>query len=311
VIVALCAVVAVAAVVGGTALMSRHERTSLPTQPGYPKLELSFGLRSNAEARALTRAERLYDLGNVAAAAPVFARYHSLEAQIGSAFAAWRSGGFATMQRLAAAHPASPLVLLHLGLADFWAGQNVAAVGAWEKAARLGADSPYGVAAEDLLHPQDPIPGLPVILLPGAPQRTPTPAQLAAIRRAAAKPNERAKLLYGFELWAALEKPLSAEREFAAAAALAPHDPVARTLAAVALFTKAKPVTAFGTLGPLTAVFPHSPVVEFHLGVLLLYVGEYGKAATQLRAAVADGPHSPFAGPARTLLASVARARSK
>jgi tetratricopeptide (TPR) repeat protein len=311
VIVVLCTVVAVGAIVGGTVLMSRNERTSFATQPGYPKLELSFGLRTSAEARALDRAEQLYDLGNVAAAAPVFARYHSLEAQIGSAFATWKSGGFATMQQLGSAYPDSPLVLLHLGLADFWAGRNVEAVAAWEMTAKLGSDSPYGVAAEDLLHPADPVPGLPVILLPGAPQRAPTAAQLGVIRRAAAKPNVRAKLLYGYELWAVLEKPISAEREFAAAAALAPHDPLARTLAAVGLFTKANPVRAFGTLGPLTAVFPHSPVVEFHLGVLLLYIGKYGKAAAQLHAALADGPHSPFAASARTLLASLARARSK
>jgi hypothetical protein len=86
---------------------------------------------------------------------------------------------------------------------------------------------------------------------------------------------------------------------------------VARTAAAAALFSKSSPTRAFARLGPLTAVFPHSAVVEFHLGVLLLYIGERAKSAKQLRAAIADGPRSPYAKPARTLLASLVRTRSK
>ena len=105
--------------------------------------------------------------------------------------------------------------------------------------------------------------------------------------------------------------PISAERQFAAAAKLAPHDPVARTAAAVGLFSKANPTRAFAQLGPLTAVFPHSAAVEFHLGVLLVYIGDYAKAGSHLRASLADGPHSPYAKQARTLLASLAHTRSK
>ena len=90
---------------------------------------------------------------------------------------------------------------------------------------------------------------------------------------------------------------------------LAPDDAVGRTAAAAALF-EVEP-DPFAHLGPLTAVFPHSAVVEFHLGVLLFYVGERTKSAKQLRAAIADGPRSPYAKPARTLLASLARTRSK
>jgi uncharacterized protein HemY len=52
-------------------------------------------------------------------------------------------------------------------------------------------------------------------------------------------------------------------------------------------------------------------VVEFHLGELLVYIGEYGKAAKHLQAALGDGPRSPYAKPARTLLASLNRPRSK
>src|SRR5205085_11146582 len=142
----------------------------------------------------------------------------------------------------AAAHPTSAVAQLHLGIADYWAGQNADAVAAWDRTEKIGADSPYGVKAEDLLHPTLTIPGLPYLVLdfgvPPAIAKLPPAARLAALARAAAKPDVRAKLLYGSALWD-LERPVSAERELAAAAKLAPHDPVARTAAAVGLFTKA------------------------------------------------------------------------
>lgn len=319
VLVALAALLAAAAVVGATLLQTRGEHTTVPgavTKPrsGRPPLELAFGVQNGPEARALRQAQQLYDVGNVAAAAPIFARYDSLEARIGSAFVAWSNDGYQTMQRLGAAHPRSGLVLLHLGLAEYWAGRNADAVAAWVKTANLAADSPYGVEAQDLLHPDLKIPGLPPIVtgleLPQPIAKLPVAQQLVALRRAAERPDADAKILYGSALWT-LERPVSAERVLAAAAQLAPHEPVARTAAAVARFSKANPTQAFARLGPLTAVFPHSAVVELHLGVLLLYIGENAKAADHLRAAVADAPHSPFAKDARTLLASVARTGSK
>jgi len=319
VVVALAAVAAAAAVVGATLLQTRGEHTTVPgavTKPrsGRPPLELAFGAANGPEARALRQAQQLYDEGNAAAAAPVFARYDSLEARIGSAFVHWSSDGYETVQGLAAAHPRSGLVLLHLGLARYWAGRNADAVAAWVKTTKVAADSPYGVEAEDLLHPNLKIPGLPPIVtgleLPRAMAKLPPDGQLVALRRAAERPDPDLKLHYGSALWT-LERPLSAERVFAEAAKLAPHDAVARTAAAVARFSKANPTRAFARLGPLTAVFPHSAVVELHLGVLLLYIGENAKAARHLQAAVADAPHSPYAKDARTLLASLARTRSK
>jgi tetratricopeptide (TPR) repeat protein len=315
--VALAAAAAVAAVVGATLLQTRGEHTTLPgavTKPraGRPPLELDFGVRADAEARALARAETLYNNGKAAQAASVFRRYDSLEAQIGSAFAAWKQGGgLAALKRLAAAHPRSPLVSLHLGWADYWAGRNADAVVAWEKTVTLGADTPYGVDAEDALHPST-FPGLPLIqttlALPPAEQKLPAARQLALLRAAASAPDADAdaKLLYGLALWH-LERPRSAERQFAAAAQLAPHDPMALTAAAVGAYSKADPTRAFARLGPLTGVFPSSAIVRFHLGVLLLWNGERKKAAVQLRQAVADGPQSVYAKNATELLAALAK----
>ncbi|HZD86962.1 MAG TPA: hypothetical protein VE088_03040 [Gaiellaceae bacterium] len=308
--VAVAAAVAAAAVVGVTLVEMRGQTTTLPgsvTQPrtGVPPLELDFGLANDQEAQTLGRAQTLYDRGKLAQAAALFGRYHSLEARIGSAFAAWKAGhGLGTLEQLAARHPHSALVALHLGLADLWAGRNGDALLALERAAKLQPDTPYAVDAENLLYRKLPQ-GLPPIVLgiplPSTIAKLSTRRQVAVLRREAGGPDVQAKLLYGAALWS-LERPVSAEREFAAAARLAPHDPVARTAAAVGLFTKAEPVRAFAKLGPLTAVFPHSPVVELHLGVLLIYIGERKKAAEHLHAAVADGPHTAYAKPARQLL---------
>jgi len=322
VIVALAALIAAAAVVGATLFQTRGEHTTVPgavikPRAGQPPLALNFGIETSAEARALTRAQALYNGGHVAQAAAIFARHRSLESQIGSAFAAWNKNGLATMQSLAASHPASSVALLHLGIADYWAGQNVDAVAEWENAARVGADSPYGVKAEDLLHPKlspPGLPSLPYLVLDFGPTRAisklPPAQELAALARAAARPDARAKLLYGSALWN-LERPVSAERQFEAAATLAPHDPLARTAAAVGAFTKANPVKAFSRLGPLTGVFPRSAVVRFHLGLLLLWSGEQRKAVAQLRLAAADAPHSSYAQDARTLLSRLPGTRSK
>ena len=196
VIVALAALIAAAAVVGATLLQTRGEHTTVPgavvkPRAGQPPLALNFGIETSAEARALTRAQALYNGGHVAQAAAIFARHRSLESQIGSAFAAWKQNGLATVRSLAAAHPASSVALLHLGIADYWAGQNADAVAEWEKAASIGADSPYGVKAEDLLHPTLKIPGLPYLVLdfrpPQAIGKLPPAEQLAALARAAAK----------------------------------------------------------------------------------------------------------------------------
>jgi Flp pilus assembly protein TadD len=319
VIVALAALIAAAAVVGVTLLQTRGERTTVPgavvtPRAGQPPLDLNFGVDTSAEAAALTRAQTLYNANHLAQAAAIFARYDSVEAQVGAAFAAWKQNGLATVQQLADAHPGSSVALLHLGIAEYWAGQNADAVAAWDKAAKVGADSPYGVKAEDLLHPTLKIPGLPYLVLdfdvPHAIAKLPAAQQLAALARAAAKPDARAKLLYGSALWG-LQRPLSAEQQFEAAAKLTPQDPLARTAAAVGLFTKANPVKAFSRLGPLTGVFPRAAVVRFHLGLLLLWSGERKKAVEQLRLAAADQPSSSYAEDARRLLSRLPGTRSK
>ena len=318
-VVGLAAFIAAAAVVGATLLQTRGESTTVPgavTHPrsGPPVLQLEFGVRGDAEARALAQAEVLFDRDHrTARAAAIFRRYHSVDAQLGSAFTSWHGpASLGTVKKLAARHASNPAALLNLGWAEYQAGRNADAAAAWRETAARFADSPYGVDAEDALHGGPA--GLPPIVtglaLPQAIANLPAAAQLATLKRGATHGAAKDKLLYGTALWD-VRRPISAERQFAAAARLAPHDAVARAAAAVGLFSKANPTRAFAQLGPLTAVFPHSATIEFHLGALLVYIGKYGKAAKQLRAAIADGPRSPYAKDARTLLASLVRTRSK
>ena len=97
-------------------------------------------------------------------------------------------------------------------------------------------------------------------------------------------------------------RPVSAEREFAAAAKAAPNDPEALTAAAVGLYDKDRPALAFSRLGPLARRFPHAQTVRFHLGLLLIYFGDMPRARRELALARAQGPRTPLGKRAETLL---------
>ena len=259
---------------------------------GLPPLSLDLGVRTDPEALALRRASTLYASGSARAAARIFAGYRSLEAQLGAALAAWPNGSLEVLERLARLHPRDPEVLLNLGLARYWAGHDADALSAWRLAAAVGADTPSGVHADDLIHPNFPR-GLPFVASsygpPAGVARLPPPQQLAELARRARTGGYRDKLVYGIALQR-LGHPLSAERQFATAAALAPDDPEAQVAAAVGRFDKARPSLAFSQLGPLARRFPHAPTVRFHLGLLLLWLGQLKAARAQLQLAVADGP---------------------
>lgn len=314
-IVAGAAVLAVAGTVGITLLQTRGETTERPgavTKPlaGVPTLWFEFGTRGDREARDLSRAASLLNKGKRKPAAAIFARYHSLQAQIGSAFAAWPDHGLDKLKRLAATHPGSPVALLHLGYAYAWSGRVADAVSAEERVAADFPDAPESVQAENILYPRM-VPDLPPIVatvaLPSAPSRS---AQLRILARAAERPDAQAKLRYGLALWR-LWRRRSAERQFEAAAKLAPRDPTVRTAAAVAAFTKGNPVRAFGRLGPLTGEFPKAAVVRFHLALLLFWTRQLAKGVDQFRLAIADEPRSVYATEARQFLSALQKTGTK
>jgi tetratricopeptide (TPR) repeat protein len=294
-LVALAAAAASGVVVVGVLATRGHGPGAPKPRAGRPPLALDFGIRTDPEARALGRAQRLYGKGKAAQAAPIFGRYRSLEAQVGAAMAAWPGDTIGRLELLQAEHPRSSLVALHAGLALYKARHDADALAAWRTAAKLQPNTPYAVRAGDLLHPQF-APGLPGFV-PSFEEplririlRSP-PRKLAALRQAAARGGAHAKILYGSALQQ-LGRPVSAEREFAAAARLAPGDPDARAAAAVGLFDKANPARAFGRLGPLTQVFPKAQTVRFHLGLLLVWSAQVREARKQLQLAENQDPQS-------------------
>jgi tetratricopeptide (TPR) repeat protein len=293
-LVALAAAVASGVVVVGVLATRDHVPGSPKPRAGRPPLALDFGIRTDPEARALEQAQTLYKDGKVQRAAAIFAGYHSVEAEVGAAMADWPDDTIGRLEELQAEHPRSSLVALHAGLALYWARRGADAQVAWRAAARLQPDTPYAVRAGDFLHPQF-APGLPGFV-PSFEERLririlPPQRKFAALRAAAADGGAHAKILYGSALQQ-LGRPVSAEREFAAAARLAPGDPDARAAAAVGLFDKANPARAFGRLGPLTQVFPKAQTVRFHLGLLLVWSAQVREARKQLQLAENQDPQS-------------------
>jgi tetratricopeptide (TPR) repeat protein len=309
-LVAALALAAASATVGVTLLTrtgTGGATTAAVKQKGRPPLLLDLGIRTDPEATALRRAEILYAHGSVKAAAAVFGRYRSLEAEVGSALAAWPAG-FARLGELARARPQSSLAQLTLGFGLFWEGRLAEAEAAWKKAKAAQPNTAYAVRAGDLLHPRD-FHGLPQFFpsfpAPAALNHLSPVQQYAYLRDRARTGGVHAKLLYGVELQA-LGRPVSAEREFAAAAALAPRDPDAQVAAAVGLFDKDRPAVAFSRLGPLVRVFPKAIIVRFHLGLMLIWIRQLKAAKVQLQRVVAAGP-SPFFVDSTQLLAKLPR----
>jgi tetratricopeptide (TPR) repeat protein len=308
---AAAAAAAVALVVGVVSLQSDPVGEAAPgptPQKGAPPLTLELGVRDDPEAVALRRAARLYTDGKRVRAGEAFRRLDSVEARVGSAFASWPAETVDRMNQLAGLYPQRAVVQLNLGIALFWAGLR-GAEEAWRAAAASEPDSPYAVAAGNLLHPEY-APGLPVFVtatpLPdGLDDLTPA-EQLDRLRANAAK-SVGGKLVYGVALQR-LGMQRSAERVFAAAARQAPDDPEAQVAAAVGRFDKARPADAFSRLGPLTRRFPDKATVRFHLGLLLLWSGEVKQAKTQLVRATEVEPKSAPAREARKYLDELERA---
>jgi tetratricopeptide (TPR) repeat protein len=276
---------------------------------GAPGLELSVVLRNDAEARALRRAERAYDRGERRAARERFTAVlqrdpESLEAAVGAAVAGWPTGTVFRLRQLAAEHPRSALVHLHLGLVLYASGDDQAAAAEWRRALEVEPDTPSAVRAEDLLHPE---------MAPGRPFFYPSfgaasslhgdsaVEQLADLRKAAQKGGVRANLLYGVALQR-VGRFVSAREAFARARAIDPESLAARVAEAVGSFSKGAPADAFSRLGPLAESHPRSPVVRFHLGLLLLWLRDVDEARRQLQRA-ADADRGGFYGKeARALL---------
>jgi hypothetical protein len=202
-------------------------------------------------------------------------------------------GSVPQLRALADAHPASAFVRLNLGLALFWQRDDAGALTAWKRAKRTQPDTPSAVRAGDLLHPN-------------------SPAGLPKYQPSFTRPQTRVQRLIvrGVRLQYS-GRPLSAERQFTAAAALAPRDPDAQVAAAVGLYDKDRPAVAFGRLGPLARRFPHSQTVRYHLGLLSIWLGTFAQAHREFRLVVDENPKSNYGREAGLLLKRLENVRTK
>jgi tetratricopeptide (TPR) repeat protein len=280
-----------------------------PAPARAPALELGL-VFDDPLARDLRAAEQLWDDGSRAQArrrfdAALAAHPDSLEAAVGAAVAAWPRGAVDRLQALAAEHPDSALVRLHLGLALFAAGRGAEPARAeWRTALERDPDTPAALRAEDLLHPEQapgrpfyfPAEGLPADLSGLGPAE-----QLAALEERAEQAGAEEWLDYGVALQR-VGRPVSARAAFDRAAVLEPDSVEALTAAAVARFTKADPSAAFSRLGPLARDNPEAAVVRFHLGVLLLWLRQVSEAREQLDQARDLDTGGPYGNRAADLL---------
>jgi tetratricopeptide (TPR) repeat protein len=305
-LVAAAALAAAGATIGVTLATRSNPPKPVKLKPraGFPPLYLDLGVRTDAAARAIRRGSALYAQGRHAAALELFGGLPDLEAQIGAALAGWPRGSVQRLQALAASHPRRAVVQLNLGIAEFWTGDGADAVTAWRDAVRVEPDSPAAVSADSFLHPQF-APNLPFFVptfaLPVSIARLAPERQLGELARRADGGRARDRLLYGIALQR-LGRPLSARREFAEAARIAPNDADAQVAAAVGAFTKSDPTAAFARLGPLTARFPRAATVRFHLGELLLWTRQLQKARKQFQLAVREAPRSQIGAEAKLFL---------
>jgi hypothetical protein len=278
---------------------------------GRPPLWRAVGVRTDAAARDLAKAQTLYTRGDTAAAAALFAKHDSLEAKVGLALARWPDESLARLEQLAKLYPDLAVVQLHLGLARLWANAGDP-VSAWQAALEAEPDTPYAIVAGNLLHPDLPR-GLPAFIpsfsAPPSVTALPPVRQLEALRANATRGGLRDQLLYGVGLQR-VGRPVSAARVFDRTARRYPHEIEALVAAAVGAFDKDAPAGAFGKLGPLSARYPDETTVRFHLGVLLLWTGRIKPAERQFRLAMRSQPASPLAREAARYLATIKAAQS-
>ena len=189
-------------------------------------------------------------------------------AAIRQAFVQWPKGSLDTLVRLGQDHPKDPVVQLYLGIGLLWDGYDSEAERALEASKKYGRDTPWEIAADNVLHPQ---------FFTGYPVFSPV------------RPN--ALLSQGARLQAQGHQH-SAERIYQRAARHAPGDDQAQVAAAVGRFDKDNLTASFSRLGPLTQRFPKSQIVRFYLGLLLAWTAQRDGAVAQFQRVVSLGPNT-------------------
>jgi tetratricopeptide (TPR) repeat protein len=188
------------------------------------------------------------------------------------------------LEGLAAENPTDPVVQFNYGTALYCAGFDAEAFQAFRKAKRVGRDTRYEVASDNLLHPQYFNAGYPLFQYSG-----------------------RDSLLIQGQVAQRNYHQETAERLWSRAAKLHPNDADAQVAAAVGRFDMDDLSASFSRLGPLVKRFPKSQTVRFHLALLLSWTGQGTLAVTEFKAARELGATTALGKEANTFLIRLGR----
>jgi len=201
-----------------------------------------------------------------------------------------RAGAAATLRGLQRLDQSQPVVRLHEGLVQLWAGDCTAAERTLERLRTADLYGYYGTVADNTLH-TDQLPGLPVYIPPdGTPHGT--VGQLRA--RVRKQPDDGPSwlgLAYAEEAAGNRRAALAAAKQ---ARAVDPTAVSPRVAVAVIGYDKNDPTASFAVLGPLTAQASDPTEVLFHLGLLLYWRKQDTDAVAQWRQVVSESPGSIY-----------------
>jgi predicted Zn-dependent protease len=202
-------------------------------------------------------------------------------AQIRTAFGKWPHGSITTMERLGREYPKDPVVQLYRGIALYWAGYIADGEAVLRQAKTVGADTPWQIQADNILHPE---------FLIGYPTFQPLEANLLLEKGSRLQSEGR---------------QLSARNAYNQAVRQAPKACEPRVAVAVSYFDKDNLNASFSRLGPLARQFPKCQSVRYYLALMLGWTGQRDAAVEQFEKVVAMGPNTPLGKGARQFLSNV------
>jgi tetratricopeptide (TPR) repeat protein len=206
-------------------------------------------------------------------------------------------GAAATVAALRTLPSTEPVVGLHLGLAEIWAGRCDAGFADLKRTRTLDPYGFYGTLADDALHTEQRS-GYPLYIAPvGMPA-----GSVKQLRRLAARQPNRS------DVWLALAYQLQRTNHVEALAdarkalELDPTGVSPRVAVAVLAYSKDDPSAAFAVLGPLAQQASDTSEIRFHLGELLFWLKQDTDAEAQWRQVEQDSPDSLYGRTAAALM---------
>ena len=282
----LAAAIAVALTTGGGDSAAVTTPCAASSFTGAPPLRIQLpGGEVKGVVAQLKAAQRELPAGDVRiAVAQAISRYSS-------------AGAAATVAALRTLPSAEPVVGLHLGLAEIWAGRCDAGFADLRRTRTLDPYGFYGSLADDALHTNQ-RGGYPLYIAPaGLPSGDAKQLRMLA----AGQPNRS-------DVWLALAYQLQRTDHVEALAdarkalELDPTGVSPRVAVAVLAYSKDDPSAAFAVLGPLTQQASDTTEIRFHLGELLYWLKQDTDAKAQWRQVEQDSPTSVYGGAAALLM---------